>query len=74
MFGFLDWQRRVKRVPTRLGTMARQTSNAYRLGLCKLAAIGAGILGKAANGHNCRPSRLTPHPIMQLAIETAESA
>ena len=74
MFGFLDWQRRIKRLQTGLGTMVRQTSNAYKLALSGLAAIGAGILGKAATGHNCRPSRFTPRPIMQLAIKKAESA
>jgi Helix-turn-helix domain len=69
MFGFLSWQRRIKRVPGQLGTIVRQTSNAYRLALSGLAAIGAGILGNGAGGHNCRPSRLTPGPIMQLAQE-----
>ena len=60
LFGFLDWTRRLKRTTTRLGTIVRQTSNAYALALCGLAAIGAGVIGKRADGHNCNPSRLHP--------------
>lgn len=65
MFGFLDWARRLKRTTTRLGSIVRQTSNAYALMLKGLAAIGAGMLGRKADGNNCRPSRLhTPVPSM----------
>jgi hypothetical protein len=59
LFGFLSWQRRLKRVPSRLGNMVRQTSNSYRLVLQGLAAIGAGILSNGPNRHNCRPSPIT---------------
>ena len=73
-WGFLSWQRRIKRIPSQLGTIVRQTSNAYKLALSGLAAIGAGIFGNGADRNNCRPSKLTPAPIMQLAIERAVSA
>ena len=35
-WGFLSWQRRIKRVQTALGTAVRQTSNAYRLALSRI--------------------------------------
>ena len=41
MFGFLSWQRRLKRIASRLGQVVRQTSNSYCLVLSGLAAIGA---------------------------------
>jgi len=72
-WGFLSWQRRIKRIPSQLGTIVRQTSNAYKLALSGLAAIGAGIFGSRAGRNNCRPSPFTPGPIMQLATERAES-
>ena len=76
LFGFLAWQRRLKRTTTRLGSVVRQTSNAYELVLSGLAAIGAGILGRRPNGHNCRPSRLHPpshaNPPLPLILEAAE--
>ena len=76
LFGFLAWQRRLKRTTTRLGSVVRQTSNAYELVLSGLAAIGAGILGRTPNGHNSRPSRLHPpshaNPPLPLDIEAAE--
>jgi hypothetical protein len=59
LWGFLSWQRRLKRVPTRLGTVTRQTSNAYRLMLSGLAAIGARALPGRADRNNYRPSQLT---------------
>jgi hypothetical protein len=62
LYGFLDWQRRLKRTATRLGTMVRQTSNAYRLVLCGLAAIGAGVIGKGAVRNNCNPSLSETRP------------
>ena len=49
IWGFLDWQRRLKRVPSRLGTITRQTSNAYRVALQGLAAIGAGVFSRGAD-------------------------
>jgi hypothetical protein len=73
-WGFLSWQRRIKRLQTVLGTIVRQTSNAYKVVLSGLAAIGAGILNGGADRNNCRPSRITTRPIMQLAIERSESA
>jgi hypothetical protein len=54
LWGFLTWQRRLKRVPTRLGT----TSNAYRIALKGLAAIGAAVLPGRANRNNSSPSPL----------------
>jgi hypothetical protein len=56
LWGFLDWQRRLKRLPTRLGVVVRQTSNAYRIGLQGLAAIGAVILGRGSDRNNTAPS------------------
>ena len=56
LFGFLSWQRRLKRLAGRLGAVVRQTSNAYVIALQGLAAIGAGMLSRASNGHNCHPS------------------
>jgi Helix-turn-helix domain len=50
MFGFLSWQRRLKRTTTRLGSVVRQTSNAYRIALQGLALLGR------ADGHKSRPS------------------
>ena len=73
-WGFLSWQRRIKRMATQLGMMVRQTSNAYRLALSGLAALGAGILGKEAGGHNCRPSPITSPPINLFRQKEAESA
>jgi hypothetical protein len=46
IWGFLDWQRRLKRIPSRLGTIIRQTSNAYRIALQGLAAIGADVFSR----------------------------
>jgi hypothetical protein len=59
IWGFLDWQRRLKHIPTRLGTITRQTSNAYRIALQGLAVIGAGMFSRGANCNNSRPSPLT---------------
>jgi hypothetical protein len=59
MFGFLDWQRRLKRIATRLGSIVRQTSNAYRIALQGLAAIGSGVLSRGTDRNNCNPSPLT---------------
>jgi len=56
LWGFLTWQRRLKRVPTRLGTVTRQTSNAYMIALKGLAAIGAAVLPGRANRNNSSPS------------------
>jgi Helix-turn-helix domain len=68
-WGFLSYMRRIKRLQTTLGTIVRQSSNAYKLALSGLAAIGAGILGNGAGRNNCGPSQLTVAPIMQLARE-----
>jgi len=43
----LTWRRRLKRIATRLGTMVRQTSNAYRIALSGLASIAAAIFSRA---------------------------
>ena len=57
-WGFLSWQRRLKRIPTRLGSVTRQTSNAYVIALKGLSAIGAAIFGRKADRNHCLPSRL----------------
>jgi hypothetical protein len=54
---FLTWRRRLKRIATRLGTMVRQTSNAYRIALSGLASIGAAIFSRGPDRNNCAPSR-----------------
>ena len=56
LWGFLSWQRRLKRIAGRLGTVTRQTSNAYRLVLSGLAAIGARALPGGAERNNYSPS------------------
>jgi hypothetical protein len=61
------WQRRIKCMAIQLGTLVRQTSNAYGLAVSGLAALGAGTLGKGAGGHNCRPSPITPPPMNSSA-------
>ena len=71
LWGFLDWQRRLKRMPTRLGTVTRQTSNAYSLVLHGLAAIGARVLPGRAN--RTSPSPLTALLGRALGQETAAS-
>jgi hypothetical protein len=73
-WGFLSWLRRIKRMAIQLGTLVRQTSNAYRLAVSGLAALGAGILGKGAGGHNCRPSPITPPPMNLFSQKEAGSA
>ena len=45
--------------PDRLGTVTRQTSNAYRLVLSGLAAIGAARASWWGQRNNYRPSQLT---------------
>jgi hypothetical protein len=73
LWGFLDWQRRLKRMPTRLGTVTRQTSNAYRLVLHGLAAIGARVLPGSPDRNNYTPSPLTVLLGRALGQETAVS-
>ena len=72
LFGFLSWQRRLKRVQTRLGSVVRQTSNAYRIALEGLAAIGARVLPGRAGGHHSDPSQLDPPRPRFFRIEAAE--
>ena len=76
MFGFLDWARRLKRITTRLGAVVRQTSNSYALVLRGLAAFGAGILGRRADGNNSHPSGFQPtsHTLqpLKLHLQAAE--
>jgi hypothetical protein len=55
LWGFPTWQRRLKRVQTRLGLMVRQTNNAYRIGLSKLAAIGVHVLNGSPKCNNPPP-------------------
>ena len=68
-WGFLSWQRRLKRVQTGLGVMVRQTSNAYRLALSGLASIGARMFSRNPDGNNIKPSRskVTPDAPFHLA-------
>jgi Helix-turn-helix domain len=73
-WGFLDWQRRIKRLVTGLGTVVRQTSNAYRLALHGLAALGAGILGRETDRNQCRPSPITVPPMNLFSRKEAVSA
>lgn len=73
-WGFLTWQRRIKRIPSQLGTIVRQTSNAYKLALSGLAVIGAGILGNGADRNNCRPSPITTRPMKLFSQKEAVSA
>ena len=72
MFGFLSWQRRLTRVPSRLGSIVRQTSNAYAIALSGLASIAAGMLGNRPGRHNCRPSQLHQTPPSVFRLEAAE--
>lgn len=58
-WGFLDWRRRLKRVPSRLGPITRQDSNSYRLLLRGLAAIGAAVFSRR-DGNYCQPSSQSP--------------
>jgi hypothetical protein len=58
-------------VPTRLGNVVRQTSNAYRLRVSGLAAIGAAVFSRA-DGNHCRPSDQKGPP--QLATPRASIA
>jgi hypothetical protein len=73
LWGFLDWQRRLKRMPTRLGTVTRQTSNAYRLVMHGLAAIGARVLLGSPDRNNYNPSPLIALMVRALGQETAAS-
>ena len=57
-WGFLSWKRRLKRVPTGLGMMVRQTSNAYRIALSGLAAIGSAMFSRGAERNHSTPSRV----------------
>ena len=62
-WGFLSWKRRIKRVPTALGVMVRQTSNGYKLMLSGLSAIGASVFSRGAKRNHSAPSssqRTTP--------------
>jgi hypothetical protein len=60
-------------MPTRLGTVTRQTSNAYRLVLHGLAAIGTRVLPGKADRNNYNPSVLTALMAHALGQETAAS-
>jgi hypothetical protein len=70
LWGFLDWQRRIRR--TAAGVV-RQTTNAYRLVLKGLAAIGARIFGKADDddGSECKTCLASANPIIPPAGESA---
>ena len=67
-WGFLTWRRRIRRVQTGLGTMVRQTSNAYRIALSGLASIGAAVFSRESNRNNSQPSRSTDQPMPILAM------
>ncbi len=55
-WGFLSWQRRLARKPGRLGARVVQASNAYKLALSGLAAIGARVFS-GSDGNKNHPSR-----------------
>ncbi len=57
-WGLLDWSRRLKRAQTRLGTVVRQTSNAYRIAE-DLVALGKRFLRQVPECHHTPPSKLT---------------
>jgi hypothetical protein len=48
-----------KRGTPRLGVVARQTSNAYKIALSGLASIGAAVFSRGSDRNNCQPSRCT---------------
>ena len=49
LYGFLDWQRRARRVAAGVRVIVRQSSNAYRFTL--------GTLSKTIAAHECRDKR-----------------
>jgi helix-turn-helix protein len=55
LWGFLTWRRRLKRVASGLGIRTRQASNAYKLVLSGLAAIGSAVFSNAPNRNNYSP-------------------
>lgn len=57
-WGLLDWERRLKRATTRLGTKVQQTSNAYRIAE-NLAALGRRFLRQVPECHQLPPSNYT---------------
>jgi Helix-turn-helix domain len=73
LWGFLSWQRRLKRIPGRLGSVVRQTSNAYCIALQGLAALGAAVFSQRSGRHNSSPSPL--HRIRsQLLVQEKSGA
>lgn len=69
LWGFLDWDRRLKRTPSRLGSVVSQASNAYRIGLRGLANIGAAIFSRRPESNNTTPSPLHRVRLQLLAQE-----
>lgn len=65
-WGLLTWQRRVKRTASRLGTVVRQTSNAYSI-MTELAEIGRAVFRRDAECHNRLPSNYTTAGLRNLA-------
>jgi hypothetical protein len=52
-----------KRMPTSLGVMVRQTSNAYCIALSGLTSIGAAVFSCGSDRNNSQPSRSTVGPL-----------
>lgn len=57
-WGLLDWERRLKRASTRLGTKVQQTSNAYRIAET-LVELGRRLRRQVPECHQLPPSNYT---------------
>jgi hypothetical protein len=64
-WGLLTWQRRVKRAASRLGTVVRQTSNAYSI-ITDLAELGRAVFRRDPECHNRLPSHYTAAGLRNL--------
>lgn len=64
-WGLIDWKRRLKRTASRLGTVVRQTSNAYTI-ITDLAELGRAIFRRDPECHNKLPSHYTAAGLRNL--------
>jgi hypothetical protein len=64
MYGFLTWQRRLKRIPGKLGMIVRQTSSVYRIAL-----QGIGAFLTRAGRNKCTPFSFTHHQPRDLGLK-----
>lgn len=71
LWGFLSWQRRLKRVDTRLGRVVQQASNGYRASLTGLARLGAAVFS-GADRNQCDPSGFT-HQARKLFAQALQA-